>query len=128
MNSNTGKYFKKTARIQLGILCVRGPRKFQLIITTVARMEMQFIRNVNNRYLAISGTTSDVGGNIFETSNRNTTNDRRMDMPSVIFSPEIKSFNSITQFGRLMRGQNKLFSFVTVNAINCSCLPASAGK
>jgi len=87
INSNTGKYFKNTARTQLGILCVRGPRKFQLIITTVANIEIQFIKNVNSKYLAIKGSTNDVGGNIFETNNRNTTNDSKIDMPKVTFSP-----------------------------------------
>lgn len=67
----------------MGIRCVRGPRKFQLIITTVTRMDTVFMMKVNKRYLAISGSTSDVGGRIFETSNRNTTSDSRMLIPSV---------------------------------------------
>ena len=37
--------------------------------------------NVNNRYLAMRGRTSDVGGKIFDTSRRNTTSERRMLMP-----------------------------------------------
>ena len=57
--------------------------KFQLIMTTVTRMETVFIMNVNNRYLAMSGRTSDVGGKIFDTSRRNTTSERRMLMPEV---------------------------------------------
>ena len=57
--------------------------KFQLIMTTVTRMETVFIMNVNNRYLAMRGRTSDVGGKIFDTSRRNTTSDRRMLMPEV---------------------------------------------
>lgn len=39
--------------------------------------------NVNNKYLAISGNTSDVGGKIFDTSNRNTTSDSKILIPSV---------------------------------------------
>ena len=87
MNKSTGRYLRKTTRTQLGILWVRGPRKFQLITTTVASMEMQFMRKVNRRYLAISGSTNEVGGKILETSSKNTTNDRRIEMPSVTFSP-----------------------------------------
>ena len=52
-------------------------------MTTVTRMETVFIMNVNNRYLAMSGRTSDVGGKIFDTSRRNTTSERRMLMPEV---------------------------------------------
>lgn len=87
MNSSTGKYLRKTVRIQFGILWVRGPRKFQFIITTVANIEMQFIKKVNSKYLAIKGSTNDVGGNILETSNKKTTNDSKIDMPKVTFSP-----------------------------------------
>ena len=43
--------------------------------------------NVNNKYLAIKGRTSDVGGNIFDTNKRNTTKDRRILIPNVTFSP-----------------------------------------
>lgn len=87
MNKTIGRYFKNTVLIQLGILCVLGPRKFQLIIITVARIEIQFITNVKSKYLAINGSTSEVGGNILETNKRNTTNDNKMDMPNVTFSP-----------------------------------------
>ena len=83
INRNIGKYFKKRTRIQFGIECVRGPLKFQLIMTTVTRMETVFIMNVKSRYLAISGSTREVGGRIFDTSSRNTTSDRRMLIPSV---------------------------------------------
>lgn len=57
---------------------------------TVAKIEIQFITNVNNRYLAINGRTSDVGGKIFETNNKNTTNDRRIEIPNVTFSPVLR--------------------------------------
>jgi hypothetical protein len=87
MNRNIGKYFRNRILIQFGIEWVRGPLKFQLIMTTVTRMETVFIMNVNNRYLAMSGRTSDVGGKIFDTSRRNTTSERRMLMPRVTFSP-----------------------------------------
>ena len=87
MNSTMGRYFKKSVLIQLGILCVLGPRKFQLIITTVAKIEIQFMTNVKSKYLAIKGSTSEVGGSILDTNSRNTTNDNRMDMPNVTFSP-----------------------------------------
>ena len=75
-----------------------------------------FMMKVNSRYLAIRGSTREVGGwnhchhhhrhrhyhhdhldhpqdnndditKIFETSNRNTTSERRMEMPNVTFSP-----------------------------------------
>ena len=46
-----------------------------------------FIINVKRRYLAISGITVDVGGRIFEISNKNTTKARRIDIDNVIFSP-----------------------------------------
>ena len=42
-----------------------------------------FIMNVNNKYFAINGNTSDVGGKIFETNNRNTTNDNNILIPKV---------------------------------------------
>ena len=46
-------------------------------------METVFIMNVKSRYLAISGSTREVGGRIFDTSKRNTTSERRMLIPSV---------------------------------------------
>ena len=42
---------------------------------------------VKRRYLAMRGNTRDVGGKIFDTRRRNTTSERRMDMPKVTFSP-----------------------------------------
>lgn len=57
--------------------------KFQLMMTTVTRMETVFMTNVKSRYLAISGSTSEVGGRIFDTSSRNTTSESRMEMPRV---------------------------------------------
>ena len=81
MNRKMGKYFRNRILIQLGIEWVLGPLKFQLMMTTVTRMETVFIMNVNNRYLAMRGRTSDVGGKIFDTSRRNTTSERRMLMP-----------------------------------------------
>jgi hypothetical protein len=41
---------------------------------------------VRSRYLAISGIVSDVGGKIFDTSNKKTTNASKIEIPSVIFS------------------------------------------
>lgn len=67
----------------MGMRWVRGPRKFQLMMITVTRMETVFMMKVNSKYLAISGSTSDVGGRIFDTSNRNTTSDSKMLIPSV---------------------------------------------
>lgn len=64
-------------------LWVRGPLKFQLIITTVTRILTVFIMNVNNKYLAINGNTSDVGGKIFDTNKRNTTSDSKILIPNV---------------------------------------------
>jgi len=55
MKRNIGRYFKKSIRIQLGMEWVRGPLKFQLMMTTVTRMDTVFMMNVNNRYLAING-------------------------------------------------------------------------
>lgn len=46
-----------------------------------------FMMNVNSKYLAMSGSTKEVGGSILETSNRKTTSDSKMLMPSVTFSP-----------------------------------------
>ena len=51
-------------------------------------METVFMMNVKSRYLAISGSTREVGGRIFDTSKRNTTSERRMLIPSVTY--EIK--------------------------------------
>lgn len=57
--------------------------KFQLMMTTVTRIDTVFMTKVNRRYLAIRGSTSEVGGRIFDTSNRNTTRERRMEIPKV---------------------------------------------
>lgn len=46
-----------------------------------------FMMNVNSKYLAMSGSTNEVGGSILETSSRKTTSDSKMLMPSVTFSP-----------------------------------------
>ncbi len=43
--------------------------------------------NVNKRYLAIKGITIDVGGKIFDISNRNTTSASKIEIDNVIFSP-----------------------------------------
>lgn len=45
--------------------------------------------NVNNRYLAISGNTSDVGGKIFDTNKRNTTSDSKILMPNVTYDKNL---------------------------------------
>lgn len=42
---------------------------------------------VNRRYLAIKGNTREVGGRIFDTNKRKTTSDKRIEIPSVTFSP-----------------------------------------
>ncbi len=65
--------------------CVLGPLKFQLMMTTVTRMETVFIIKVKRRYFAMSGSTRDVGGRILDTSSRNTTSDSRMLMPKVTY-------------------------------------------
>jgi len=59
------------------------------MMMTVAKMEIQFMRKVKSKYLAIKGRTSEVGGRILDTSSRNTTNDSKIDMPRVTFSPAI---------------------------------------
>ena len=87
MNRKIGRYLMNTTRIQFGIEWVRGPRKFQFIMMTVTRILTVFMMKVNSRYLAIRGSTSEVGGRIFETRRRNTTSERRMLIPSVTFSP-----------------------------------------
>jgi hypothetical protein len=51
---------------------------------------------VKRRYLAMSGSTSEVGGKILDTSSRNTTSDSKILMPSVTFSPIHRVFQSIT--------------------------------
>ena len=63
--------------------CVRGPRKFQLMMMTVTRMLTVFMMKVKRRYLAMRGSTREVGGRILETSSRNTTSDSRMLIPRV---------------------------------------------
>jgi hypothetical protein len=50
---------------------------------TVTRIETVFMINVNSKYLAMRGNTSDVGGRIFDTSNKNTTSDSKILIPSV---------------------------------------------
>lgn len=56
-----------------------------MIMTTVTRIDTVFMMNVNSRYLAINGSTNDVGGRIFDTSNKNTTNDSKILMPNVTY-------------------------------------------
>ena len=63
--------------------CVRGPRKFQLMMMTVTRMLTVFMMKVKRRYLAMRGSTREVGGRILETRSRNTTSDSRMLIPRV---------------------------------------------
>ena len=46
-------YFKNTTLIQFGMECVRGPLKFQLMMTTVTRIETVFMMKVNRRYLSM---------------------------------------------------------------------------
>lgn len=48
-------------------------------------METVFITKVKSRYLAMSGSTRDVGGRIFDTNNKNTTSERRIDIPNVTY-------------------------------------------
>lgn len=54
---------------------------------TVTNILTVFMMNVNSKYLAMSGSTKEVGGSILETSSRKTTSDSKMLMPSVTFSP-----------------------------------------
>jgi hypothetical protein len=56
-------------------------------MTTVQKIVIIFIINVNRRYLAIRGITVEVGGRIFEISNKKTTKAKRMEIDNVIFSP-----------------------------------------
>lgn len=53
---------------------------------TVERMVMTLRTKVRRRYLARRGIVEDVGGRIFETSNRKTTMERRTEIVNVIFS------------------------------------------
>lgn len=69
--------------IKCTYLCVLGPLKFQLIITTVTRILTVFMMNVKRRYFAINGNTNDVGGRIFDTSSKNTTSDSKILIPRV---------------------------------------------
>lgn len=52
-------------------------------MTTVTRILTVFIINVKSKYLAINGSTNDVGGRILDTKSRNTTNDSKMLIPRV---------------------------------------------
>lgn len=54
-------------------------------------MDTVFMINVNSKYLAMSGNTSDVGGKIFDTSNRNTTSDSKILMPNVTYAWNLKN-------------------------------------
>ena len=51
--AKTMNHLKKTTLIQFGMECVRGPLKFQLMMTTVTRIETVFMMKVNRRYLSI---------------------------------------------------------------------------
>jgi hypothetical protein len=55
---------------------------------TVDKISTTFRINVNNRYFAINGIVDEVGGRILETSNKNTTIDRRTEIVRVTFSVE----------------------------------------
>ena len=87
MKRKIGRYLRKRTLIQFGIEWVLGPLKFQLMMTTVTKMETVFMMKVKSKYLAMSGNTRDVGGKIFDTSSRKTTSESKMLMPNVTFSP-----------------------------------------
>lgn len=57
------------------------------MMITVTRIETVFMMKVKSKYLAISGSTSEVGGRIFDTSSRKTTSESKILIPSVTFSP-----------------------------------------
>ena len=59
------------------------------MMTTVTRILTVFIMKVKSRYLAIRGSTRDVGGRILLTSNRNTTSDRRILIPLKTIEAEL---------------------------------------
>ena len=50
--------FMKTTRIQLGMEWVRGPLKFQLMMTTVTRMLTVFMMKVNSKYCTTNQSDS----------------------------------------------------------------------
>ena len=52
--AKTMNHLKKTTLIQFGMECVRGPLKFQLMMTTVTRIETVFMMKVNRRYLGMN--------------------------------------------------------------------------
>ena len=53
------------------------------MMMTVTRILTVFMMKVKRRYLAMRGSTREVGGRILETSSRNTTSDSRMLIPRV---------------------------------------------
>ena len=126
MNRKMGKYFRNRILIQLGIEWVLGPLKFQLMMTTVTRMETVFIMNVNNRYLAMRGRTSDVGGKIFDTSRRNTTSERRMLMPEEKNSHILEKYH--TSFLLMLQQWRKLdntIAWISFPILSHTCAPPS---
>lgn len=50
---------------------------------------MTLSTKVSNKYFAIKGIVEDVGGRIFDTSNKKTTIESKTDIVKVIFSPKI---------------------------------------
>ncbi len=121
MKRKTGRYLRKRTRIQLGMECVRGPLKFQLMMTTVTRMETVFMMKVKSKYLAMRGSTRDVGGRILETSSRKTTSESKMLMPKVTFVSRRKERFFLHSLCFLMGNRVSTIFFLTFS-------PASAGR
>lgn len=59
------------------ISILKPPINFTLIMITVTRIVMTFKINVKSRYFAIKGILEEVGGRIFDTSNKKTTMDSK---------------------------------------------------
>jgi len=88
MKSKAGSFTRNINLTQEGMVWVLGERWWTLSTQTLVIIENVTSTMVNIRYLPIRGTSSDVGGTIFEIKSRKTVRARRTEMQRVIFSPQ----------------------------------------
>lgn len=88
MKSKAGSLTRNISLTQEGMVWVLGERWCTFSTQTLVMMEKVTSTMVNIRYLPIRGTSSEVGGTIFEIKSKNTVRAKRTEMQRVIFSPQ----------------------------------------
>lgn len=88
MNKTRGRISVKIRRTHGDILCVVGDLKLICKVYTVSVIDIVTTIIINSKYFPIRGITKDVGGFMSESNKKKTVRARRIEMESVIFSPE----------------------------------------